>query len=286
MILGHEVAGEVLALGSGVSHLAIGDRIALSPSLPCSACDYCQRGWQNHCLNMRFYGSAMRFPHVQGAFREKIVAEATQAYRVDDAVSLEEAAFAEPFAVTLHAINRAGPLTNKRVLITGCGPIGTLAIIAARVHGAREIIATDISDFTLSLARKVGADQTINVGKDASLMDRFKEGKGTFDVMIEASGNEAALQMGLEVLRPRSVLVQLGLGGNLSIPQNVIVGKEIDMRGSFRFHEEFGLAVDLINRKRVDLRPLLTEVVSIDEAKRAFDFASDRSRAMKVKIAF
>lgn len=284
MVLGHEVAGTVFALGDGVTNVKVGDNVALSPSRPCNACEYCLRGVQAHCLNMLFYGSAMRFPHVQGAFQQSIVALASQAHKVADGVSLEEAAFAEPFAVTLHAIVRAGSLANKRVLVTGCGPIGALAIVAARAHGAQEIVATDISDFTLGLARKVGADTTVNVATDT--MDKFKANKGHFDVMIEASGNESALHMGLEVLRPRSILIQLGLGGNISIPQNMIVSKEIEMRGSFRFHEEFGLAVDMINNARVDLKPLLTEVVPLADVKRAFDLAGDRSRAMKVQIGF
>ena len=286
MVLGHEVAGEVTALGAGVTNVKVGDMVAVSPSRPCGQCVYCKKGQQNHCLDMLFYGSAMRFPHIQGAFQQLLVAEASQAHIIASDVSIEEAAFAEPFAVTLHAIVRAGSLANKRVLVTGCGPIGALAIIAARVHGAQEIVATDVSDFTLSLARKIGADHTINVATNADTITPFKANKGHFDIMIEASGNEAALHMGLEVLKPRSTLIQLGLGGNIALPQNMIVSKEIEIKGSFRFHEEFALAVDLINKKRVDLKPLLTEVMPLAKAKEAFDLASDRSRAMKVQIAF
>jgi L-idonate 5-dehydrogenase len=105
-------------------------------------------------------------------------------------------------------------------------------------------------------------------------------------VMIEASGNESALRMGLECLLPRGVLLQLGLGGDISIPQNMIVAKEIEMRGSFRFHEEFALAVDLINTRRVDLKPMLTDVLPFEDAVKAFDLALDRSKSMKVQIAF
>jgi L-idonate 5-dehydrogenase len=286
MVLGHEVAGEIVALGSGVAQLRVGQVVAVSPSRPCGQCDYCQKGMQNHCLDMRFYGSAMRMPHIQGAFQQQLVADAAQCHVIAEGVSIEEAAFAEPFAVTLHAIVRAGPLANKRVLVTGCGPIGVLAITAARVHGAREIVATDVSDFTLSMARKMGADHTINVATQTDGLTLYKANKGTFDVMVEASGNESALRAGLEVLRPRGVLIQLGLGGDISIPQNMIVSKEIEIRGSFRFHEEFALAVDLINKHRVDLTPLLTEVVSLADAAKGFDLALDRSRAMKVQIAF
>ncbi len=286
MVLGHEVSGTIAALGAGVTNLTVGQTVAVSPSRPCGQCDYCQKAQQNHCLDMRFYGSAMRMPHVQGAFQQHLVADASQCHVIAEGISLEEAAFAEPFAVTLHAIVRAGSLANKRVLVTGCGPIGALAIVAARAHGARDIVATDVSDFTLSLAARVGADKTHNVMAQPTAMDVYKLNKGTFDVLIEASGNESALRTGLECLKPRSVLLQLGLGGDVSVPQNLIVSKEIEIRGSFRFHEEFALAVDLINRRRVDLKPLLTEVVPLDDAVKAFDLALDRSRAMKVQIAF
>jgi L-idonate 5-dehydrogenase len=286
MILGHEIAGTVKALGEGVSALAVGDRVAVSPSRPCSACKFCLKGQQNHCLNMRFYGSAMPMPHIQGGFRQQLIAESWQCHKIADGVSIHEAAFAEPFAVTLHAVNRAGSLLGKRVLVTGCGPIGALAIIAAHAHGAQEIVATDVVDGVLDLARKIGADRTINVATHAQDLSAYGADKGYFDVMFEASGNERAVRSGLEVLAPRSILMQLGLGGDIAIPQNMIVSKEIEMRGTFRFHEEFGLAVDLINKRRVDMTPLLTGVYGIDDAVKAFDMASDRSQSMKVQIAF
>src|SRR5690242_8481545 len=286
MILGHEIAGTIKAIGAGVSKLAVGDRVAVSPSRPCNICDYCQQGLQNHCLNMRFYGSAMPMPHIQGAFRQRLVAEAWQCHGIDDGISINEAAFAEPFAVTLHAVARAGSLLGKRVLVTGCGPIGALTIIAARVHGAREIVATDVMDAVLKKAGQVGADRTINVADNAEQLAGYAANKGYFDVQFEASGNERAIRSGLEVLKPRGVLVQLGLGGDVSIPQNTVVAKEIEVRGTFRFHEEFGLAVDLINRRAVDMKPLLTGCYGLDDVQTAFELAGDRSRSMKVQLSF
>ncbi|MGH6761678.1 MAG: L-idonate 5-dehydrogenase [Phyllobacterium sp.] len=286
MILGHEVAGAVRALGEGVSGLAVGDRVAVSPSRPCNHCEYCLKGQQNHCLNMRFYGSAMPMPHIQGAFRQRLVAEQWQCHKIADGVSIHDAAFAEPFAVTLHAVSQAGALLGKRVLVTGCGPIGALAIIAARAHGAREIVATDVMDAVLQKAGLVGADRTINVASDPEALAAYSVNKGYFDVQFEASGNQSALRSGLEVLKPQGILVQLGLGGDVSIPQNLIVSKEIQIRGTFRFHEEFALAAHLINTKRVDLKPLLSSVIPVDDAVRAFELAGDRSQSMKVQIAF
>jgi len=286
MILGHEVAGTIKALGEGVSGLAVGDRVAVSPSRPCNHCEFCLKGQQNQCLNMRFYGSAMPMPHIQGAFRQRLVAEAYQCHKVRDGVSIHEAAMAEPFAVTLHGVNRAGALTDKRVLVTGCGPIGALAIIAARAHGAREIVATDVMDAVLQKALAIGADRVINVASDPDGLSAYSANKGYFDVQFEASGNERAVRSGLEALKPRSTVVQLGLGGDVSIPQNMVVAKEIEMKGTFRFHEEFGLAVDFINQRRVDLKPLLTGTFPLEEAVAAFEAAGDRSRSMKVQLAF
>jgi len=254
MILGHEVAGELISLGHGTTGFAIGDRVAVNPSQACGTCPYCQRGQQNHCLDMQFYGSAMRMPHVQGAFRQVLVAQAVQCHVLAAGVSLEEGALAEPFAVTLHAIRRAGSLAGKRVLVTGCGPIGVLVIVSARVHGAQEIVATDVSDYTLAVARRAGADTTLNVSMAEDKLSSFRSNKGYFDTMFECSGNELALRAGLEFLRPCGIVIQVGLGGEVALPQNMVVAKEIEIRGSFRFHEEFALAVDLINRGRVDLK--------------------------------
>jgi L-idonate 5-dehydrogenase len=235
---------------------------------------------------MRFYGSAMRMPHVQGAFRDALVCNASQCHLVADGVPLQQAALAEPFSVGLHGVSRAGPLLGKRVLVSGCGPIGALALVAARVHGAAEIVVTDVVDEPLAVARALGAHRTINAAQDRDWVAHYAADKGSFDVMLECSGNERALRDGLEVMRPRGVVVQLGLGGDVSIPQNMVVGKELSILGSFRFHAEFALAVRLINERRVDLSPLITRAFPMAQAREAFELASDRKQAMKVLIDF
>jgi L-idonate 5-dehydrogenase len=286
MVLGHEVAGTVVAVAADVTRVTIGDRVVVNPSRPCGACRYCLEGLPNQCLDMRFYGSAMRSPHVQGAFRNLLLCEATQCETVADHVPLRLAALAEPFSVGLHAVARAGSLLGKRVLVSGCGPIGVLAIAAARAHGAADIVATDVADEPLAIARAMGAHHTVDVASDAGWVQRWSAAKGTFDVMLECSGNQRALRDGLEVMRPRGVVVQLGLGGDVNIPQNTVVGKELDIRGSFRFHAEFALAVRLINDGRVDLTPVVTHSFPMRQARQAFEVAGDRRQAMKVLIDF
>ncbi|PSK86447.1 L-idonate 5-dehydrogenase [Limimaricola soesokkakensis] len=285
MILGHEVSGRVVECGPGVTGLTAGDLVAVSPSRPCGGCAQCHAGRPNHCENMRFYGSAMPFPHIQGAFRQELVANAAQC-ALATGLSPGEAAMAEPLAVTLHAARRAGELLGKRVLVTGCGPIGLLSIIAARHAGAAEIVATDLTDFTLGVARQVGADVTINTGQDAETLAGYAAGKGSFDVLFECTGVAAAIAPALAAMRPRGVAVQLGLGGDMSLPMMLVTAKELDLRGSFRFHEEFAQGVAAMRAGRIDVKPLLTHAVGLDEAEQGFRLASDRNSAIKVQIRF
>lgn len=286
MVLGHEVAGRVRRTGAGVTGLTVGDRVAVSPSRPCGACRYCATGAQMHCLDMRFYGSAMRFPHVQGAFRETLVADAGQCHKVPETLAAGEAAMAEPLAVALHAARRAGPLLGRRVIVTGSGPIGALCVLAARRAGALEIVATDVSPAPAALMTRLGADRFVDVASDAGALASYATDKGTFDVGLEASGNQRALSGLLEIVRPQGVIVQVGLGGDMTVPMNALVAKEIELRGTFRFHEEFGLAVELLSRRQLDVAPLISATMPVADARAAFDLASDRGRAMKVQLAF
>jgi L-idonate 5-dehydrogenase len=287
MVLCHEVAGVIEEAGAAVRDFALGQRIAICPSRPCGACRYCQLGLQNHCLDMRYYGSAMRMPHVQGAFRKEIVVDSSQAYPLAEEVSDAEGAMAEPLAVALHAVNRAGPLLGRSVLVTGCGPIGAMVIIAARRAGATHIVATDVLAHPLRKVARIGADETIDVAEEPGALASSAADKGQFDVLFEASGNERALRSAFEVVRPRGIVVQLGLsGGDLSLPFNMVVAKEFDLRGAFRFHEEFGVAVALINQELVDLKPLVSTTLPYRDAGRAFALAADKSQSMKVLLSF
>lgn len=285
MILGHEVAGHITELGANVTGLAVGDLVAVSPSRPCGACGYCMTGLPNHCLNMRFYGSAMPFPHIQGAFRQEMVADAAQCVPANG-LTAGEAAMAEPLAVTLHGVRRAGEMLGKRVLVTGCGPIGLLSILSARLAGAAEIVATDLSDFTLAMARRCGADVTVNTGRSPEGLSGYAAGKGSFDVLLECTGVAAAVAPAIAAMRPRGVVVQLGLGGDMALPMMAVTTKELDLRGSFRFHEEFATGVAAMQAGRIDVTPLITHEVELEKAETAFRLASDRSAAIKTQIRF
>ena len=285
MILGHEVSGHITKLGDGVTGLGVGQLVSISPSRPCYQCTYCTQGMHQQCMQMRFYGSAMPFPHVQGAFRERLVADANQCVPADG-LTPGEAAMAEPLAVVLHATRRAGEMLGKSVLVTGCGPIGILAILAARRAGADLIVATDLSDFTLALAKRVGADEVINMAKTPEGLEKFTPNKGSFDVLYECSGAAPALIAAIRVMRPGGTIMQLGLGGDMTLPMMAITSKELSLKGSFRFHSEFSVGVSLMQKGLIDVRPLISQTLPLAQAQKAFDMASDRTKAVKVQISF
>src|SRR5690606_9315002 len=288
LILGHEVAGDVVEVGPAVARVRVGDRVAVDPSRPCWRCRACREGRPNLCARMSFYGSAAVFPHVQGAFRDELVCDESQCHVVPPATPHAIAVMAEPLAVCLHAIRRAGPLLGRRLLITGCGPIGALSCIAARAAGAAHVTVTDVVDPPLRVALAVGADETINAARAPERIAAYEADKGWFDVAIEASGSPQALITCLACTRPGGRIVQLGMlpSGAVALPLTRITPKEIELVGTFRFHEEFAQAVDALASGRLDVRPVLSGTFAIEERDAAFAAAADRQRHMKVHLVF
>lgn len=158
--------------------------------------------------------------------------------------------------------------------------------MAARRAGADLIVATDLSDYTLSMAKRAGADLTLNMAETPAALDTYKADKGTFDVLYECSGAQAALVGAIGAMRPGATLLQLGLGGDMTLPMMQITAKELIVKGSFRFHSEYATAMSLMRKGLIDVKPLISETVSLQDAVAGFELASDRSRAMKVQIAF
>ena len=286
MILGHEVSGFISKLGSKVKNLSIGQLVSVSPSRPCNKCVFCLNGNQIQCINMKFYGSAMPFPHIQGAFRETLIAEDYQCVPADG-LSSGEAAMAEPLAVCLHAIKQAEKIFGQKILITGSGPIGTLCVAATRRAGAEEIVVTDISKNALTFSNSVGADKVINVLEEYDELKKYQFNKGYFDIAIECSGSAQGISDSINCLKPKGTLIQVGLGGDVLIPLVSVTTKELNIKGSFRFHSEFELAVKMMKKKLIDVNPLITHNLNFKSAKEAFELAMNNDeQSMKVQLSF
>ena len=281
LIPGHEASAVVARVGAGVTRVKIGDKVAVSPSHACGRCEYCRDGREQLCSNMRFLGSASKFPHVQGMFQEYFVMGERQCYPVAGDISLGELAFAEPLAVGLHAVNRGGDLLGKSVLITGAGTIGCVTVLAARLAGARTITVSDILDRPLAQAKQVGADVALHAARDAEAL-----AKPQFDVAYEVSGSIHALKTCMASIKRGGVVVQVGTLPHEPLPfvVNEIMAKEIDLRGAFRWGIEFDWAVAYLSTRRVDVRPLISGQFPLQDAVAAFHLAADKTKATKVQV--
>jgi L-idonate 5-dehydrogenase len=214
-------------------------------------------------------------------FCEYFVLGERQCYPVSGDVSLGELAFAEPLAVGLHAVNRAGDLLGRSVLVTGAGTIGCLTMIAARLNGATSITASDVLDRPLATAREVGATRTIRADREPEAF-----ASPQFDVAFEASGSLAALKACVAAVKRGGTVVQVGTLPHEPLPfvVNEIMVKELDFKGAFRWGIEFDWAVEYIASRRVDVKPLLSRQFPLAQAVEAFELAKDKTRSTKVQL--
>jgi L-idonate 5-dehydrogenase len=280
LVPGHEASGVVDAIGSEVTRVKVGDKVAIDPSHPCGQCDYCRAGRMNLCRKMYFLGSASIFPHAQGLFAQSFVMPERQLTPVCEVdISLGEIACAEPLSVGLHAVQRAGTLLGKRVLVTGGGTIGCMCAMAARLAGAAEVVVADVADRPLQMARAIGAN---SVGRSDIDGTALVDG---FDIALEAAGAAAALATCLSAVQRGGRIVQVGtLPAELPFPANSVMARELDYVGAFRANGEFDIAVQAIRMRRVDVRPLISAQLPLSRAQEAFELALDRSRSTKVQL--
>ncbi|MGW4870434.1 L-idonate 5-dehydrogenase [Streptomyces chartreusis] len=282
MLLGHEVVGTVVAYGDGASGPLAGTAVAVHPATPCGRCPECVDGRRNVCRDTRYLGSAARFPHVQGGFAARVVVPADQLRPLPAGLDLRRAALAEPLSVALHAVRRAGDVAGRHVLVTGAGPIGCLVVAAAKAAGAASVTVTDLLPAALEYARAAGADTVVRAHEqdDAGW-------PAEVDVAIEASGVAAGLDTCLRLVRRGGVVVQLGMlpPGQSPFAGNLVVSREIELRGAFRFDTEFDAALELLAVEG-SFDGLVSAVVPVRRAEEAFALAADRSRSCKVLLDF
>lgn len=283
MVLGHEVIGKVVHTDS--ASLREGQSVAINPSKPCGHCKYCLQHQENQCTEMRFFGSAMYFPHVDGGFTRFKTVDTSQCIPYPDEASEKVMAFAEPLAVAIHAAHEAGDLQGKRVFISGVGPIGCLIVSAVKTLGAAEVVCADISPRSLSLAQQMGADTVVDPRETS--FERWKADKGYFDISFEVSGHPSSVTTCLEVTRAKGVMVQVGMGGSVpDFPLMMLTGKEISLKGSFRFTTEFNTAVFWLANNVINPLPLLSAEYPYTELEQALIFAGDKTQAAKVQLVF
>ena len=284
-ILGHEIAGEVVAVGEGCETQLLGRRVAVDPSMPCGHCAHCRSGRYNLCSNMRFYGSASTDPHVDGGFAEYVVAPAANCHLLPASLDWATAAMTEPLSVAVHAAKRAGGVSGKSVLVIGGGAIGQLTALVARTFGASRVVLSDTVAFPRDLAVELGADGALDGSSPDLVSAAAQHVEDGFDVVFEASGASAAVPAAIALARRGGTIVQIGtLPSEVAAPLNMIMARELDYLGSFRFANSFGIALDLLASGRVNVEPLINASYPLSDMKAAMDRAIGKDRVVKVQL--
>jgi L-idonate 5-dehydrogenase len=255
LVLGHEVAGHIAGVGRGVSGLSVGQSVTVHPATASGG----------------YFGSAAFDPHTDGGFSELRVVRAEQIRALPSNVDTEHGALAEPLAVAMHAVNRAGDVLGRDVLVNGAGPIGSLVVAAAKHAGAATVTAADVADAPLQIAKAMGADVVINAGAGEEL-------PVDVDLVFEASGAAAALGAVLHATARGGRVVQVGNLPGTAVPASLgdLVTREISWIGSYRFVDEITDAVAAMDNG-LDVTPLITHRYPINEAAQAITVAADRN---------
>ncbi|HEU5012705.1 MAG TPA: galactitol-1-phosphate 5-dehydrogenase [Roseiflexaceae bacterium] len=280
--MGHEFCGTITAVGENVSDYHVGDAVIVDPMLTCGECIMCRAGRSNVCVNRTMIGM-----HQHGAYAEAVRAPQRQLHRKPDDLSWDHAALAEPLAVALHAVNQTPFQLGESVVIVGAGPIGLLALAAARLKGAGTVMITDQSPHRLELARQLGADVAINVARQDAIaaVKEATNGLGA-DAAIEAVGISPTVQQALAATRIGGNVTWIGNSApEISLNMQSVVTREITIRGVYAFTQEFGQAINLLQSGRINVAPLIEHVGPLDQGPTLIhDLAKGTLDAVKVVL--
>jgi len=280
---GHEAAGEIVALGSGVTERAVGQAVVIEPGVPCRRCRYCKMGRYNQCPDVVF----LSVPGIDGTFRDYITVPWDFTHPMPEGMTWERGACIEPVAVAVHAINRAKIVPGAMVEVLGVGPIGLLVVQAAFAVGAGKVLALDKQEMRLALARRLGA-VPINVEEEDPLEAVLArtEGQGT-EFTFEAAGHSSATALAPEITATAGVVIQIGWPEIEKVPYKIetILAKELDVRGINRYANAFPPALSLVGHGAIRVEPLITHRYSFDEAPAAFAYAHEHpDQVIKVVV--
>jgi L-iditol 2-dehydrogenase len=263
VVMGHEFSGTVAAVGAGVTGHAAGDRVVVQPLLTCGTCVNCRAGLPNICLNRRGIGMM----DVDGAYAEAVAVPQQLLYALPEGLSWEQGAMVEPLAVALRAANQTPITLGDTVVVIGAGPIGLLAMLAARLKGAGQVIMTDLSPHRLEMARRLGADLTINPREqDALAVVREQTGGTGAHATIEAVGIGPTVEQSLALVRTGGHVTWIGNSApRVELNMQEVVTRELTIRGTYGFAEEFPRAIDTLRSGRIDVTPLIERVAPLED---------------------
>ncbi|MDE6816810.1 MAG: NAD(P)-dependent alcohol dehydrogenase [Lachnospiraceae bacterium] len=269
-VLGHEAGGTVVEVGSGVTHLKAGDRVALEPGKTCGHCEHCKAGKYNLCEDVIFFAT----PPVDGVFQEYVAHEAGLCFKLPDNVSTLEGALVEPLSVGLHAAMQGGAHIGQTAVVTGAGCIGLVSLLALKAMGVSRVIVVDVIEKRLQKAKELGADYVIN-GKEKDTVAEIKaitEGKGC-DLSIETAGTQITASQLIQASKKGATIVFVGYSasGEMTLPIGMALDKELTFKTVFRYRNIYPMAIEAIAAGKIRIKDIVTDYFELDDIQHAMD---------------
>ncbi len=269
-VLGHEAGGVVVETGSDVTHLKVGDRVALEPGKTCGKCEFCKEGKYNLCKDVIFFAT----PPVDGVFQEYATHEAELCFKLPENVSTMEGALIEPLAVGMHAARQGGACLGQTAVVTGAGCIGLVSLLSLKAMGVSRIIVVDVMEKRLEKAKELGADLVIN-GKEEDAVSKimeFTEGKG-FDLGIETAGSQITAGQLIRGAKKGAVIVFVGYSasGEMTLPIGMALDKELTFKTVFRYRNIYPIAIDAVASGKIDIKNIVTDYFELDNIPDALE---------------
>jgi L-iditol 2-dehydrogenase len=272
MVLGHEASGVVVALGGGVTSLAVGDRVALEPGVPCGACDFCREGLYNLCPEVFFWAS---LPATEGALQEYVRHPAAWCHRLPDSVSLLEGALIEPLSVGFHAVRQAGPGVGDRALVLGAGCVGLLTTLTLRAAGVRDVMVADLMPNRLELAEGLGGHPLDADGLDRLDKEVAAAPSAAPRYVFETAGNAVTMDRAISLCRPGGTVSFVGYtkSGRADLNVNLLIDKELTVRTVFRYRGCYPPAIAAVASGAIPADRVVSNVFPFDQAQAAIEHA-------------
>lgn len=280
-VLGHEPGGTVVEVGKSVTHLNVGDRVALEPGKTCGHCEFCKTGRYNLCPDVIFFAT----PPVDGVFQEYVAHEADLCFKLPDNVSTLEGALIEPLAVGFHAANQGNAHAGQTAVVLGAGCIGLVSMMALKAEGVSKVYVVDVMQKRLDKALELGADGVIN-GKNKDTVQavlKLTDGKGA-DLAIETAGTEITTRQAIQFTKKGATIVLVGYSksGELTLPVSLALDKELTFKTVFRYRHIYPMAIEAVSAGKVNLKGVVTDIFDFDDVQNAMD-SSIRNKADIVK---
>jgi len=283
-VLGHEPGGTVVEVGSHVTHLKVGDKVALEPGKTCGHCEFCRQGKYNLCPDVVFFAT----PPVDGVFQEYVAHEAALCFKLPENVSTLEGALIEPLAVGFHAANQGGAHAGQTAVVMGAGCIGLVSMMALKAEGVSRVYVVDVMAKRLEKALELGADGVIN-GKDEAAVEAVRKltGGAGCDLVIETAGTEFTTRQAIHMTKKGASVVLVGYSktGEMTLPMSLALDKELTFKTVFRYRHIYPMAIDAVAAGKVNLKGIVADIFDFDDIQSAVDRSvADKANIVKAVV--